>query len=265
MNNYPKKPAIYKLVNTLNDKCYIGCTMNLKNRIRKHFYELKNNTHHNQYLQRSFNKDGKNVFEVEVIKVFKLIGREDLIEIEKEYIKSHGCLENGYNLMLDGRSHFSKMNKSKKHIKSNRKKQCISVMAFDRFTGKLSYTFDCVSDAARFFNDQSTNISKCCKGRANYIKGHVFIYAKDYDENKCYKHLKTIIVRTSKDILNYRKAQQKRLGRPVYKYDLDFNLIEEYPARAEAERQHNMKKEQLRSKIDKKTPFKGYYWKHIKI
>jgi len=58
------KSGIYKIVNLVNDKIYIGSSINLKNREKDHFKDLKGNYHSNRYLQYAFNKYGENNFRI---------------------------------------------------------------------------------------------------------------------------------------------------------------------------------------------------------
>lgn len=47
--------TIYKITNILNNKVYIGQTMQfIEKRITYHFSYLKRNQHSNQYLQKSY-------------------------------------------------------------------------------------------------------------------------------------------------------------------------------------------------------------------
>ena len=48
--------GIYKITNKINNKKYIGQSIHVKERIAEHKNQLKNNTHHNQYLQNAYNK-----------------------------------------------------------------------------------------------------------------------------------------------------------------------------------------------------------------
>jgi group I intron endonuclease len=60
--------GIYKITNIVNNKCYVGSSINIKNRIYKHFWLLSNNKHYNLHLQKSYNKYGKSNFIYEVKK-----------------------------------------------------------------------------------------------------------------------------------------------------------------------------------------------------
>lgn len=71
--------CVYKITNIINNKYYIGSTVDFKNRKRQHLSELKNNKHDNKHLQASFNKYGEEAFSFEVIEhvlINKLIERE---------------------------------------------------------------------------------------------------------------------------------------------------------------------------------------------
>jgi len=58
---------IYKIINTVTNKCYIGSTSNLKQRISQHFSNLNKNKHPNVHLQRSYNLHGKDCFETIIL------------------------------------------------------------------------------------------------------------------------------------------------------------------------------------------------------
>jgi group I intron endonuclease len=74
------KKVVYIIKNILNNKCYIGSTINYLVRFKKHKYRLNKNKHHSVLLQRAWNKYGEEnfVFEIveEVLKKSKLIERE---------------------------------------------------------------------------------------------------------------------------------------------------------------------------------------------
>jgi len=55
----PETPGIYMIINVVDKKVYIGQSLNVKKRIKRHFYELSKEIHPNAHLQRSFNIYGK--------------------------------------------------------------------------------------------------------------------------------------------------------------------------------------------------------------
>jgi len=59
--------AIYKIINIVNGKFYLGSSIKIKKRKSTHFSKLKHNNHHCIHLQRAYNKYGKDNFIFEII------------------------------------------------------------------------------------------------------------------------------------------------------------------------------------------------------
>ena len=59
---------LYEIKNIINNKRYIGRTCNPDTRKKRHFRELEKNKHHCIFLQRAFNKYGKDDFEFSILK-----------------------------------------------------------------------------------------------------------------------------------------------------------------------------------------------------
>lgn len=77
------KSGIYKILNKLNSKLYVGSAVNLDLRWAQHRSKLKFNQHPNKYLQSSFNKNGIVNFEFIVIEYCE---RASLVELEQYWI-----------------------------------------------------------------------------------------------------------------------------------------------------------------------------------
>lgn len=90
--------GVYKIVNKINGKIYVGSAINLKIRKRQHFNNLKGSKHYNKHLQSSYNKYGLDNFTFEIIEYVEDINK--LIEIEQFWIdKLNVCNDNyGYNI-----------------------------------------------------------------------------------------------------------------------------------------------------------------------
>lgn len=84
------KIGIYQIINKVNQKRYIGSSIRLNGRKKRHFSELNCNVHHSQALQRAFNKYGKENFDffiLEYCETDKLLEREQyyLDTLKPEY------------------------------------------------------------------------------------------------------------------------------------------------------------------------------------
>jgi group I intron endonuclease len=87
--------GIYKITNLKNKKVYIGQTDRLNEREREHFYRLERNKHHNEHLQKSFNKYGKSMFNFEVIEL-----TDNLDERELYWVNENGGINSDKNYNL---------------------------------------------------------------------------------------------------------------------------------------------------------------------
>jgi group I intron endonuclease len=58
---------VYKIINQVNDKFYVGSTTNTRERFRTHRKRLRNNRHHCKHLQSAWNKYGEDKFAFKVI------------------------------------------------------------------------------------------------------------------------------------------------------------------------------------------------------
>ena len=89
---------VYKITNTVNQKSYVGRSINepQKGRIRKHL-----NGHGNVHLAKSVKKYGRDAFSVEILE--ENVFDELLPELEKAYIAKFNTVQpNGYNFTEGG-------------------------------------------------------------------------------------------------------------------------------------------------------------------
>lgn len=107
------KSGIYKIVNKLNGKIYIGSAVNLSNRKSSHFSKLRKNKHFNNHLQNSFNKYGKDNFEFIILEECNV---ENLIEREQYYIDN---FKPQYNKRIIAESNIG-CKRTKKQIEASR-------------------------------------------------------------------------------------------------------------------------------------------------
>jgi group I intron endonuclease len=93
------KGKIYKITNKINNKIYIGCTINsLEKRYYEHLYRCFK-TDYKSKLYNSIKKYGEENFYIELIEECDL---SNIYEIEKKYIEQYDSFNNGLNNTLGG-------------------------------------------------------------------------------------------------------------------------------------------------------------------
>lgn len=97
--------AIYCIYNRINDKFYIGSSVDPNRRIREHLNQLKNESHVNKKPQNAFNKYGIENFTFEILchEIVKklLIKQQEFIDNLKPYYN----ISKSANAPMTGRNH----------------------------------------------------------------------------------------------------------------------------------------------------------------
>jgi len=136
-----KKSGVYKILNEVNSKFYIGSSKDIIGRFSTHRTKLKANKHHNRHLQNAWNMYGENAFIFSILDEC-LSEREVLLKTEQHYIDTLNPQYNilpiagspmGTKLTDEHKQKISSSNKGrtftenhKLRIKEARKKQIIS-------------------------------------------------------------------------------------------------------------------------------------------
>lgn len=188
--------GIYRIINSTDNKVYIGSSLNVKNREYKHFWMLRRDKHDNSFLQNSFNKHGESNFKFEVLEICNPL---ELIERENFYIDyfKSSIPEYGYNL--------AKVNEFRRNTYNNEVKKKLSKYNLQKNSNFNSFhlqnissneikTFDNLVDAANYLIDNGfatgnprnvrMTISNCLRGvRVNNGKN-----GNGSIRKTCYKH-----------------------------------------------------------------------------
>lgn len=102
------KIGVYKILNTVDNKCYIGgTTMSFQKRMRHHVSLLRIGKHKNPYLQNAWNKYGEESFSFEIIETTE---KTEVFKKEQYWIdikKTEGILYN-INPLATGTPNLSK-------------------------------------------------------------------------------------------------------------------------------------------------------------
>ncbi|MGG3986962.1 NUMOD3 domain-containing DNA-binding protein [Bacillus smithii] len=92
---------VYMIKNKLNNKFYVGRTVSITERWKRHKYLLENNRHHSKYLQNAWNKYGEENFEFKIFKIFNTGSSEDdlylAIQLEQHFLNNFKIGKEIYN------------------------------------------------------------------------------------------------------------------------------------------------------------------------
>ena len=75
--------GVYQIINTINDKCYIGSSCNINKRWSAHKGMLRAGNHDNPHLQRAWDKYGEDNFEFEIV---CSCPKDQTLEFEQEFL-----------------------------------------------------------------------------------------------------------------------------------------------------------------------------------
>ncbi len=183
--------CVYIIINKINNKVYIGSTNNFSKRKSGHFIDLENNQHGNSHLQKSYNKYGKDKFEMKILEKCKT---KDLFIKEKEYSDKYNSFKRdiGYNICpipktqidypKETRLKMSESGKkkwnngySKEHIKQLTAKK---VYMYD-VNGILIKEYKSGAELAKEYNTTSGIVSQCIK-RNKLIKNKKSVFNGKY-------------------------------------------------------------------------------------
>jgi group I intron endonuclease len=96
--------GIYKIINKLDNKYYVGSSINIERRWKAHLSSLKKNTHKNDKLQNAWNKYGEESFLFIVVKELPLATESELRKVEDDYLnETQKFPDNNYNCCYDSR------------------------------------------------------------------------------------------------------------------------------------------------------------------
>lgn len=145
--------GIYLISNLINNKVYVGQSINIEKRWTQHKRELRNSIHENKKLQNAWNKYGEENFEFSIACECE---EKQLNTLEQYYVFSLESYlsKGGYNISLGGDGLFIKgiNNKMNKNV------YCIET--------KTKYFS--IAEASRQTGIREASILQCCKGNYKY-------------------------------------------------------------------------------------------------
>jgi group I intron endonuclease len=88
--------GIYKIINVVNNKFYVGSAVDLKRRRIRHFSELRTGKHNNKHLQAAWDKYGEPAFIFVVLE--EVDDSVNILELEDVWLKNHVGKDYCYNM-----------------------------------------------------------------------------------------------------------------------------------------------------------------------
>lgn len=213
--------GIYSITNLINNKKYIGQSIDIENRFVRHKCELRKGRHVNKHLQHAWNKYGENNFKFEIIEI---CSKTSLNNRECYWISFYDTLNNGYNLDRGGEGIRGYTHSQEEIIKMRKIQNPFPVLQFDLAFNFMGYYEGGVSHAAKILNYTKESIEKRCKHLCSKIvyKNSYWVYEYEYI-NVNFSWSKYLSNQWScKPIL---KKEKKRSTRRICQYDLNRNLI----------------------------------------
>lgn len=236
--NKDKKSGIYCIENTINHKKYIGQSVDIDDRWRKHVSELKHNSHHNDYLQKAWNKYGENAF---IFYVLEYCNKNELDKMEIYWINYYDSenRDHGYNLKSGGQNGGSILSeyakeKQKKSIKESynnsnlrevRRSAALNQWANPEIKAKISGKNS--SMYGRHHSEEAKNrISMANKGRISSKRNMTPVFCIEL--NKMFTDATTASKELSIDssgILKVCRNERKTCGGYHWEFKKDFKEI----------------------------------------
>ena len=95
--------GVYKIINLINNKLYVGSSSNLRKRERDHFTELERGVHKNKHLQSAYKLYNKDSFKFELIEncINDELIKRDKVNLDIFWLKDE-ALEDSANLPAPG-------------------------------------------------------------------------------------------------------------------------------------------------------------------
>lgn len=264
--------GIYKITNLINNKIYIGKSVNIQKRWNQH-----KNAKDSSPIHLAIQKYGINNF---VIDILEECSRDELDQKEKYWIqKYNSCFGDGYNATIggDGSSHSVKLSHE----------ELLKIIDL------LQNSKETFSEIGKKFGVSSTTISQINIGESRVLSDLIYPIRKNrFDKRKIDKDPLSILLEQTKGDYNYIanfynvsyvtiKNLCKEYGFSTIRSDYGYideqsyhsqkilqcdkdtqNLIKEYPSIRGAAREMGVNPNSIGKALTSKTHLSsGYYWK----
>jgi hypothetical protein len=168
--------GIYKILNTVTNKVYIGSTFDFKTRKRIHLKDLRNNKHHSKYLQNSYNKYGEDIFVFEILEIIE--DNSNLLIKEQYWINYFQSFDEkkGYNILKFAGSCKGRINTEKRRLEISIQNSK-PIYQYD-LNGNFIKEWRSATIAAKELNTFQSTINNALTNYAKTALGYMWKYDK---------------------------------------------------------------------------------------
>ncbi len=267
ITSYMKKGIVYRLVNRVNGKSYIGRTMDLSKRMYEHKAVVRKAT--GKILERpivkAFLEFGMDAFDLEILYESEPFEAKDKKQIdalldEKEifYIEKFNTVEDGYNLTKGGKGAYGLGDRIRKGWSKEKRKKLSERMSGvnnPNFGKKFVGIKRPALVGKKLSEERKRKISEALKG-----KGHP---QSEETRRKISEHLKGIPKSEShrKSVAEAKKGKKRPdMWKPILQYSTDGVFIKEWQSIREARTIYNSKQIGMCAKGKFRT-IAGFVWR----
>lgn len=220
--------GVYIIKNKVNNCCYIGGSIDIKGRWRRHKSELKRGTHHSKILQRAWDEYKEDNFEFSII---ELCEEKELTEKEQEYLDK---LNPSYNVSKKGGCVGGRVKTQELKLKISLNHSCRGKFGKDHRSSKIIYQYGLdgtflklwygAKEVKRELGISSSNITVLCQEKTRKTTGKRTIGGFFWTREFLGEKIEPIK-------LHNRDALRKRIGC----FDDENNMVKEFKSQDEAD------------------------------
>lgn len=239
--------GIYIIKNLINNKIYVGQSIDIKRRFYTHKYKLNSCKHPNKYLQEEWIKYGKENFVFEIV---EKCNKELLKEKEKYWIKHYNANNKkiGYNISKGGNGGNINYICSEETKQKLREKNSLGKIVQLDFDGNLIKIWNSINNAAETLNVYESAILECAKHNNYFAYNYIWLFYDEFYSNEF-------------NIKEYIYQHKNRLNPTIIQYDLYGNIIKTWKWK---EIRKNFKAHRVIKKVcchdNHSLTYKGYIW-----
>jgi group I intron endonuclease len=261
---------VYKITNTITNKCYIGVTVqpDCNRRWRKHINSLKYKEGC-PLLKKSMQKHGVENFKFEILII---CFDDDVVKFEKEYIKKFNSqTPNGYNILSGGQigdghvgfkhrpETIEKVKESLRKFKEANPNHYETYRERHQATMKTINLSECIKNSDKFQKAMAER-------RANNIKRGKGAIISEETKQKISEGLKKYYMNNQHPSTTNttKEAIKKALSKPIAQYTKEGVLVREYKSITEADEMSGVKRSNIQQTLYGNTKTAGgFVWKFI--